>query len=577
MVERDRLILFLTSVHSTPQCRPRQLQAFHAGETLVLPVRPAGSEAGAGNENGGAQEAAGSAVSDTSMESAVRTDRTARNQRLLSGVSGEQARGDYAALQPGEASNRSDFWSRLSRRLSAPFRSNSATGNDAASPSNSSGQAEQRRLSAEQIRRGRISEGVTSPLPSPQPDGTNDLITGSLESGLSDNQPLEALDRRDALERDPWAALGLRLGQFLMFPTLTLEGGYSTNPDRFSGGEDSFIATLTPALTARSQWERHELSLDLRGTVTFQEEDNELVPDMDSAVALRLDLSEMTTANLRATYTLQQENASSDAVTAAIDEPGDIHTFGVEADITHETGLLAVTGGMNVQRTLYTDATLDTGALASNDDRDTTEITGTLRLASASGSVMRPFVEGEAGRRLYDQTLDRNGFERSSTLYGLRGGMAFDDGALYRGEVALGYGADRPDDNRLDTVQGITLDGNIVWAFSPLTTLTLTAVTDLTPTTLTGSAGALSRQAGARIDHALRRNVNVSLEGRYEDIRYEGLSRKDKLYYAGLGLDWRLNRYVDWTATARYERFVSSQSNRGYSEAAVLTGVRLKR
>ncbi|MGA2568584.1 MAG: outer membrane beta-barrel protein, partial [Pseudolabrys sp.] len=67
---------------------------------------------------------------------------------------------------------------------------------------------------------------------------------------------------------DPYAPLGLRAGAFDLFPAVELIGGYDTNPGRVAGGAGAAVYIVAPELRAQSDWSRHELKVDLRGSYT---------------------------------------------------------------------------------------------------------------------------------------------------------------------------------------------------------------------------------------------------------------------------------------------------------------------
>ncbi len=67
---------------------------------------------------------------------------------------------------------------------------------------------------------------------------------------------------------DPYAALGIRAGSFLLLPSLDLSAGYSTNPERVAGSPGSIYVVGAPELQVRSDWERHALTADITGSYT---------------------------------------------------------------------------------------------------------------------------------------------------------------------------------------------------------------------------------------------------------------------------------------------------------------------
>ena len=67
---------------------------------------------------------------------------------------------------------------------------------------------------------------------------------------------------------DPYAPLGIRAGAFDLFPAVELIGGYNSNPGQSANGQGAALYTVAPELQAQSNWSRHELKADLRGSYT---------------------------------------------------------------------------------------------------------------------------------------------------------------------------------------------------------------------------------------------------------------------------------------------------------------------
>jgi S-adenosylmethionine synthetase len=74
--------------------------------------------------------------------------------------------------------------------------------------------------------------------------------------------------RKAGVPEDPYAPLGLRAGSFDWFPAVELVGGYSNNPSRSPNKRGASLLTVAPELRAQSNWSRHELKSELRGSYT---------------------------------------------------------------------------------------------------------------------------------------------------------------------------------------------------------------------------------------------------------------------------------------------------------------------
>src|SRR6185312_8050746 len=72
--------------------------------------------------------------------------------------------------------------------------------------------------------------------------------------------------RKVVVEPDPFAPTGIRAGAFTFYPAVELTGGFDTNPTHVQGGKDSFLFMVAPELQVRSDWERHALNADIKGS-----------------------------------------------------------------------------------------------------------------------------------------------------------------------------------------------------------------------------------------------------------------------------------------------------------------------
>ena len=74
--------------------------------------------------------------------------------------------------------------------------------------------------------------------------------------------------KRLKIDDDPFGAVGDYAGSFLIKSALELRGGYDTNPRRTVVPAGSPFYVIAPELVVFSDWERHALVADLRGSFT---------------------------------------------------------------------------------------------------------------------------------------------------------------------------------------------------------------------------------------------------------------------------------------------------------------------
>ena len=74
--------------------------------------------------------------------------------------------------------------------------------------------------------------------------------------------------KRLRADDDPFGAVGDYAGGFLVKSALELSGGYDSNPGRLPSRTASPLYVVAPEFLAVSDWERHALVADLRGSFT---------------------------------------------------------------------------------------------------------------------------------------------------------------------------------------------------------------------------------------------------------------------------------------------------------------------
>ena len=81
-------------------------------------------------------------------------------------------------------------------------------------------------------------------------------------------RPSCSAPRRGRCRSEPFAALGVRTGAFLVLPAVEVTGGYDTNPARTCRRRASWFRSSRPNCWSNSDWSRHEVTATLRGSYT---------------------------------------------------------------------------------------------------------------------------------------------------------------------------------------------------------------------------------------------------------------------------------------------------------------------
>lgn len=378
----------------------------------------------------------------------------------------------------------------------------------------------------------------------------------------------------DAARND---APGIRLGSFVLKPTL----GQSINYERTKTGNNtdsrSYLETTLKG-TLTSDWSRHQLTIT--GDSAWQRNisgsgETEPVANLDAE--LRLDLSDETTARLKAGYRFEREDTTDpNAVSNASVQSG-IDRYSLGAGIERDFGLLRGSTKIDADRYVYGIAELENGGTLSLKDRNRNAAIWTTRIGYELSPALIPFIEASVGGSRYELRRDSAGFERSYDTFTGRGGLQFDLSEKLNGELALGYGTYRFKDSRLEDLSGVTLDGIVNW--SPLrgTDIAYGLSTSLEPSTTPGQSGAMSYRLSSALTHELRSSLIARLSNSFTFRNYPAGGASDQtVWLAGAGLTWDINRALAMTGDVSYER-TSQNSGPSTDVAKIGIGLTLRR
>lgn len=399
------------------------------------------------------------------------------------------------------------------------------------------------------------------------------------ESSTRENLPQPAEQGRQVnADEDPFAPIGIRAGSFILRPSLEQGIRATSNGSNGPNGSSAVLSETTLRVDARSDWSRHEANINASGTLSESiSGENVSQPRMDIQSGLRLDITEQTAIRATGNYHLRRESASNpNSIIGALKRPI-VQTIGGSLGAEHDTGLIFGSADARIQRNIYGNAKLASGGSLSQKDRDNTYASILLRSGFAISPALKPFVELELGKRKFDETIDRNGYERSGTQYALRGGLMFDRGEKFNGEIAAGYMRANFDDSRLSDISGPSISARINW--SPLrgTDVNLFAQTVVDTSTSPGISGSLLYFASIDVTHRVR--SDLSLTGRLDlDMRdNKDGSGHDYTIGAQIGATYWINRFMGIDARLRHEFLNSQVAWREYRSNSIYVGMKLQR
>jgi hypothetical protein len=421
----------------------------------------------------------------------------------------------------------------------------------------------------------------------PPSDKANKTPLAPAMAGTIVGQPIR---KRLKIHDDPFGAVGDYAGSFLLKGAVELSAGYDTNPARLAVPQGSPFYVIAPEFLAVSNWERHAVVADLRGSFTGY--GNNLMPNADGTplpapvnidrpnfighVDGRLDVSNDTRLLAQGRLLVATDNPGSPNIQAGLRKYPVYTTVGGTVGFDQNFNRLQVSGGATVDRTDYQWSKLTDGTSTSNDDRNFTQYGGVGRVSYEVLPGLRPFGEVQGDSRVHDLYLDRNGFARNSTGGYVKAGSSFEFSRLLTGELAIGWAERSYIDPRLPKLQGFLTAGSLIWTATPLTTARFITDTQIVETTLPSTAGILVRTYTFEVDHDFRRWLTGIGRFTYGTLDYQGNIRRDQTYSVSGDLIYKMNRSVWLKGTLRRDWLDSNVPGASSNSTVVMLGVRVQ-
>ncbi|MDB5604224.1 MAG: hypothetical protein JWP25_1124 [Bradyrhizobium sp.] len=421
----------------------------------------------------------------------------------------------------------------------------------------------------------------------PPSESANKVPLPPAMAGTVVGQPLR---KRLKVDDDPFGAVGDYAGSFLIKSAVELSGGYDTNPGRLATPRALPFWVVAPEFLAVSDWDRHALVADLRGSFTGY--GNSLPPTIDGAISSaptdvsrpsftghvdgRLDVTEDTHLLAQARLLVSTDNPGSPNVQAGLARFPIYTTLGGTFGIDQNFNRLNVAVGGTVDRTVYQNSTLTDGSTSTNDDRNLNQYGGLGRVSYEVTPALKPFVEVEGDTRVHDLQFDRNGFQRDSSGGYAKVGTTFEFTRLLTGEISIGYAARDYVDPRLNRLEGLLTAASLTWTATPLTTAKFFSTTSIDETTLPGTSGVLTHLYTVEVDHDFRRWLSAIGKFTYGTMDYQGDSRSDKIYTIEGDLVYKMTRNLWVKGTLRRDILDSNIAGSSSASTVVMLGVRLQ-
>jgi hypothetical protein len=394
--------------------------------------------------------------------------------------------------------------------------------------------------------------------------------------------------KRLRIDDDPFGAVGDYAGSFLVKSAVEFSGGYDTNPGRTFVPRGSPFYVVAPEFLAVSDWDRHAVVADLRGSFTgygntFPPPTDGTIspaptnvdrPDFTGHIDGRLDVTHDTRLLGEVRLRVATDNPGSPNVQAGLAKYPVYTTLGSTFGVDQNFNRLQLSAGGTVDRTVYQNSVLTDGEVTTNDDRNFNQYGGVGRVSYDLLPGVKPFVEAEGDSRVHDVMLDRAGFRRDSSGGYAKGGSSFEFSRLLTGQIAVGYALRDYVAPQLNRLQGLLTSASLTWAATPLTTAKFYSDTQIAETTLPGVSGVLTHTYTFEVDHDFRRWLTAIGKFTYGTLDYQGDGRRDTIYAIEGDLVYKMTRNLWVRSTLRRDILDSNIPLSSSASTVVMLGVR---
>ena len=376
-------------------------------------------------------------------------------------------------------------------------------------------------------------------------------------------------------EPDPFGPTGIRLGTYDLNISLEQAIGYSSNVSEQAGGDGGAFSETSVSANITSNWSRHEWQTNINGSYRRPFDDEEIdQPQLIIDTALRLDLIDGYTLTTRGFYNISTQGfTSSTLAPGAVDNPiQENWGGGLELQRTGRKLQLSLRG--DVDRDEFQPAELGGGIIQNEGDRNNTEYRVTARVGYEVSPAITPFIEGAYAIRDFDQESDRNGNDRDSDIFELRGGVEVDLGEKLTGEIAVGYVNESFNDPALEDLNAFTVNGLINWSPQRDTQVALTLGTTTNDSITANENGSIIYNG--RLE-ATRQITDRFAVNAFADAQVETNDDNNTTLQVGIGTEYWVNRFMAVTSQIDYLKFETDAPSSSFDAASGQLGVRLQR
>lgn len=362
--------------------------------------------------------------------------------------------------------------------------------------------------------------------------------------------------------------IGIRSGSWMFNPSLTAGTFYDSNVFSSSTQPRGDVAAVVePTLRARTLWERHGIDLKLGAQSTHYNSN----PGLNQTnyglrgsgwVDVTRDLAVLT--SFQASHLNEGVGTLSSPANAVQPTPYDL----LSSDVTvrKQFNRWAASMGVGVDSYNFGVTRTADGTVIRQDSRDGQIYSVHGRAEYTFSPNAGWFASVEYNQRelrgTATQNLDSRGYR---VLTGLNIALT----RLVTGEFGVGYVEQRFQDQTIGTIDGPGYRAVLTWRPTRLIDVSFKAEQIVTQTSDTSATGVMANAFQLGVDYELLRNVVVSVAGGYENDKFHGQLRTDKVSTVDSRIKYLPNRFGTISLFHRYTQRDSNVAGFSYDKHLV--------
>lgn len=380
---------------------------------------------------------------------------------------------------------------------------------------------------------------------------------------------------------DPYVPIGIRLGSFLLYSearvgTVLTDNVFNT---RFDTRSDAGLE-LAPDLRLESDWGRHFFGAYFTADrIWYDEYPVQDERNYNAILRGRIDVTRRTNLGLELGKSEAEAGRNAINLTDILGDQTGVKEQHIAATAQHRFNRLTLDLTGSVADYDYQDISggEPLGPIPFQDVNDYLERELTLRGTYELKPELSVFLQGTINERDYKEPFALPGLRHDTSGFDVQTGLIFGLPGQLTGEIGIGWGEQQPIDDIFTPVEGFLLNADLIWMPTPMTKVEFIARSEIAPTTLAESLGAVDRFYELSLQHAFYRYLVLGAYVSYEIADYVDVPQVDERVREGVTAEYYFNEYFSVYGRFEHTDFMSTIAANEFKENEVRLGVRVRR